>query len=492
MDNSAQFKFDNSYVRELEGFYSFCKAETVPAPSLIKFNHSLAKELGLKVDELATPEVANIFSGNVLPTCAASIAQVYAGHQFGNFSPRLGDGRALLLGEVIDQTGQRRDIQLKGSGRTPFSRNGDGKAAIAPMLREYLMGEAMHHLEIPTTRALAVVATGEQVRRDILLAGAVLTRVAASHIRIGTFQYFAARNEVENVRRLADYAIRRHYPELVGQPYIKFLLAVMERQAQLVASWMGVGFIHGVMNTDNMTLSGETIDYGPCAFVEHYDPETVFSSIDLGGRYAFGNQSKIARWNLARFAETLLPLLDQDHERAIELATEAINLFPELYENAWLIMMRRKMGLERAEAGDVKLAHEFMDAMQAGQADYTLAWRNLADAAELNPAPLRSVFRGNIEKLDEWLPRWLDRLAKEKKPAAEIAAGMRLVNPYLIPRNHLVEQALVAASLNNDLMPFNQLLEALSDPYTKRESVELYAQPDSFEQTALYQTYCGT
>jgi uncharacterized protein YdiU (UPF0061 family) len=492
MNISAQFKFDNSYVRELEGFYTFCKAETVPSPSWIKFNHSLAKELGLKVDELATPEGANIFSGNVLPAGSASIAQVYAGHQFGNFVPRLGDGRALLLGEVIDQMGQRRDIQLKGSGRTPFSRNGDGKAAIAPMLREYLMGEAMHHLGIPTTRALAVVATGEHVRRDTFLPGAVLTRVAASHIRIGTFEYFASLNKVENIRRLANYTIWRHYPELVGQPYVKFLQGVMERQAQLVAGWMGVGFIHGVMNTDNMTLSGETIDYGPCAFVEHYDPATVFSSIDLGGRYAFENQPKIARWNLARFAETLLPLLDKDHERAVELAAEAINTFPELYENKWLTMMRRKMGLERAEGEDVSLAHEFMDALQAGQADYTLAWRNLADAAEFNPAQLRGVFRGKMEKLDGWLPRWLARLALEKKPAAEIATDMRLVNPYLIPRNHLVEQALEAASLNNDLIPFNQLLEALSDPYTKRESVELYAQPASLEQTASYQTFCGT
>lgn len=484
--------FDNSYVRELEGFYFFSKAETVPAPSWIKFNHSLAKELGLKVDEFDSPAGANIFSGNVLPTGAASIAQVYAGHQFGNFSPRLGDGRALLLGEVIDQKGQRRDIQLKGSGRTPFSRNGDGKAAMAPMLREYLMGEAMHHLGIPTTRALAVVATGEHVRRETLLPGAVLTRVAASHIRIGTFEYFASLNEVENVRRLADYTIRRHYPALVGQPYIKFLQEVMERQAQLVASWVGVGFIHGVMNTDNMTLSGETIDYGPCAFVEHYHPATVFSSIDIAGRYAFGKQSKIACWNLARFAETLLPLLDKDHERAVQLATDAINTFPELYENAWLTMMRCKLGLERAEGEDVKLAREYMDALQAGQADYTLAWRNLADAAVFNPAQLRGVFRGDTEKLDRWLPRWLDRLAKEKRPAAEIAANMRLVNPYLIPRNHLVEQALDAASLSNNLMPFNQLLDALSDPYTKRESAEIYAQPASIEQAALYQTFCGT
>jgi uncharacterized protein YdiU (UPF0061 family) len=492
MDISAQFKFDNSYVRELEGFYAFCEPEPVPAPNWIKFNHSLAEELGLKVEDFATQEGADIFSGNVLPSGAASIAQVYAGHQFGNFVPRLGDGRALLLGEMIDRMGQRRDIQLKGSGRTPFSRNGDGKAAIAPMLREYLMGETMHHLGIPTTRALAVVATGEHVRRDTFLPGAVLTRVAASHIRIGTFEYFASLNEVEYVRKLADYTIRRHYPELVGQPYAKFLQRVMERQAQLVASWMGVGFIHGVMNTDNVALSGETIDYGPCAFLEHYDPATVFSSIDYSGRYAFGNQPTIAQWNLARFAETLQPLLDKDNKRAVQLATEAINAFPEQYENAWLAMMRRKIGLERVEGGDVKLVHEFMDALQAGQADYTLAWRYLADAAEFNPARLRSAFRGNMKKLDEWLPLWLARLTMEKRTAAEVVADMRLVNPYLIPRNHLVEEALESASLDNDLIPFDQLLEALSDPYTERESVWLYAQPASFAQTASYRTFCGT
>lgn len=490
--NVAQFKFDNSYLRDLEGFYALCQAEAAPAPRWVKFNHALAEELGLKSEELDTQEGAEIFSGNVLPSGAIPIAQAYAGHQFGNFAPQLGDGRALLLGEVIDRVGRRRDIQLKGSGRTPFSRSGDGKAAIGPMLREYLMGEAMHHLGIPTTRALAVVATGEQVYRDIALPGAVLTRVAASHIRIGTFEYFASRNNVEGVRRLADYTIQRHYPELIGRPYIEFLLGVSARQAELVAGWMCVGFIHGVMNTDNVSLSGETIDYGPCAFLEHYDPATVFSSIDHRGRYAFGNQPDIALWNLARFAETLLPLIDEDSERAIQLATEAVNSFSGQYDNAWLAMMRAKLGLERVEADDAKLAKGFMEAMHAGQADYTLALRNLADAAESNPEPLRSVFRRDLTKLDEWLPRWQNRLVREKRPAAEIAADMRRVNPYVIPRNHLVEEALEAATSNNDFAPFNQMLEVLSDPYTEREAARFYAKPAAPELAASHRTFCGT
>jgi len=490
--NITQFKFDNSYLRELGGFYAHCQAETAPAPRLVKFNHALAEELGLATEGINTPEGAKIFSGNILPSGAEPIAQTYAGHQFGNFVPQLGDGRALLLGEVIDRVGMRRDIQLKGSGRTPFSRNGDGKAAIGPMLREYLMCEAMHYLGIPTTRALAVVATGEFVHRDTLLPGAVLTRVAASHIRIGTFEYFASRDEVTYLRRLTDYTIRRHYPDLIGLPYIEFLLAVSARQAKLIASWMCVGFIHGVMNTDNMAISGETIDYGPCAFLEHYDPATVFSSIDHSGRYAFGNQPMIAQWNLARFAETLLPLLHKGTKRAFQLATEANNIFPEQYENAWLAMMRNKLGLERIEAGDAKLAQEFLEALQVGQADYILAWRYLADAAESNLAPLRRVIRGNTAKLDEWLLSWRARLSREKKTATEIAADMRRVNPYLIPRNYLVEQALEAATFNNDLAPFNQLLEVLREPYTVREAAHFCAKPAASEETIGYRTFCGT
>jgi uncharacterized protein YdiU (UPF0061 family) len=490
--HGIQFNFDNSYARELDGFYVPCQAETVPAPRWIKFNHKLAEELGLNADVFETQEGADIFSGNIVPPGAMPIAQAYAGHQFGQLSPQLGDGRALLLGEVIDRNGMRRDIQLKGSGRTPFSRRGDGKAAIGPMLREYLMGEAMYHLGIPTTRALAVVATGESVYRDTQLPGAVLTRVAASHIRIGTFVYFSARNDVERLRRLADYTIKRHYPELIGKPYIELLRAVATRQAELIAKWMCVGFIHGVMNTDNVALSGETIDYGPCAFMEHYDPKTVFSSIDEMGRYAFGKQPAITQWNLARFAETLLPLLDDNEDRAIQLATEALKTFSAHFEKTWSAIARRKLGLERIETDDVTLLHDFLDAMQAGQADYTLAWRYLADAAESIPTPLRSVFRNETTKLEEWLPRWQARLSRESRSTAEIAADMRRVNPYVIPRNHLVEEALEAATINNDFAPFNQLLDVLSDPYTEREAAHLYAMPATPEQTAGYRTFCGT
>lgn len=487
-----QLNFDNTYQRELEGMYAICSAERVAAPRLLKFNRALAEELGLDEATFDTAEAAAYFAGNKMLPGAAPIAQAYAGHQFGNFVPQLGDGRALLLGEVMTHNGQRRDIQLKGSGRTPFSRGGDGKAAIGPMLREYLMGEAMHHLGIPSTRALAVVATGESVRRETLLPGAVLTRVAASHIRIGTFEFFAARNDIEGLRRLADYTIRRHYPELIGQPYVEFLQAFVTCQAKLVASWMGVGFIHGVMNTDNMALSGETIDYGPCAFMEHYDPATVFSSIDRQGRYAFGNQPDIMQWNLARFAEALLHLLDDDADRAIRMATEVINSFSERYTEEWLALMRRKLGLVNAQADDVTLVQEWLEAMQTGRADYVLAWRNLACAAEYAPQKLRSVFVGGTEKLDAWLPRWLARLEHEGRATAEVVADMRRENPYLIPRNHQVEYALEAASSRDDLAPFERLLEALQDPYTERAAASPYAVPASPEQTAAYRTFCGT
>jgi protein adenylyltransferase len=484
--------FDNSYMRELEGLYTFSQAEPKPAPRLLKLNHPLAEELGLEPDRLASPEWIQILAGNAVAPGARPIAQAYAGHQFGNFVPQLGDGRALLLGEVVDRAGRRRDIQLKGSGRTVFSRNGDGKAAIGPMLREYLMGEAMHHLGIATSRALAVVATGEPVYRETTLPGAVLTRVAASHIRVGTFEYVSAHGDITSLKRLADYTIARHFPELQGRPYIEFLQAVSARMAALVADWMGVGFIHGVMNTDNVALSGETLDYGPCAFLEHYHPRTVFSSIDHRGRYAYGNQPVIAQWNLARFAETLLPVLDDEPERAIAPATAAVKTFREHYENAWLAVMRRKLGLQQAEAEDAALANEFLDAMQAGQADFTLAWRVLADAAEGGDASLRNLFAAYPEKLNTWLPRWQTRLACEGRPAGEIAAAIRRANPFLIPRNYLVEHALDAASNEGDLGPFNNLLDALADPYVGSEATQPYSLPAPKEHTAQYQTFCGT
>lgn len=486
------FTFDNSYVRELEGMYAFSRAARAAAPTLSKLNFSLAEELGLERDEFASPDRVLYFSGNAVIPGAQPIAQAYAGHQFGNFVPQLGDGRALLLGEVIDRAGRRRDIQLKGSGRTAFSRSGDGKAALGPMLREYLVGEAMHSLGIATSRGLAVVATGEPVYRDTVLPGAVLTRVAASHIRIGTFEYLAARDDIASLKRLADYTMLRHYPELEKGAYMDFLRAFSVRMAGLVADWMGTGFIHGVMNTDNMALSGETMDYGPCAFMEHYDPDTVFSSIDRSGRYSYGNQPAILQWNLARFAETLLPLLDEDGERAIELATKEVDAFHEHYRHAWLAVMRGKLGLQREEEEDAALAEGFLEAMLEGEADFTLAWRALADAAERGGASMRGLFAASPEKLDAWLPRWRARLFREGRQADEIAADLRRANPFLIPRNYLVEEALEAASREGDLRPFDRLLEALSAPYAERDDLLSYSRPAPREHTVQYRTFCGT
>ncbi len=495
------FAFDNSYARDLEGTYVRWSPRPVPAPRLLFLNRELAAELGLDAAALDGPEGAALFAGNRVPDGAAPIAQAYAGHQFGGFSPQLGDGRALLLGEVVDRHGRRRDIAFKGSGPTPFSRGGDGKAAVGPMLREVLVGEAMHALGIPTTRALAVAATGEAVYRDTALPGAVLTRVAASHLRVGTFQYFAARGDVDTLRRLADYAIARHDPALAGAPHrhLGLLQAVAQRQAALVAQWMNVGFIHGVMNTDNTTISGETIDYGPCAFVEAYDPRAVFSSIDHGGRYAFGNQPHIARWNLARLAEALLPLLagsdDEDAvKRAVAEATEVIDAFPALYRAALLQGQRAKLGLQRADDGDAALAADWLALLHAHGVDFTLAWRRLADAAAGDDAPLRALF-ADREAPGAWLERWRARCAAEDADAhaaADRASRMRLVNPLVIPRNHRVEEALAAAQDGGDLAPFERLLAALRRPFDDIAAHAAYAQPAPAEVTAGYRTFCGT
>jgi len=489
---SIQFPFDNSFSRELEGFYVPWKAAQVTRPSLVKFNRELAEELGLNVDALDSEESGKIFSGNEAPEGATPLAQAYAGHQFGNFVPQLGDGRALLLGEVVDVHGKRRDIQLKGSGRTPFSRSGDGLAALGPVLREYLIGEAMHALGIPTTRALAAVTTGDPVYRETTLPGAVLTRVAASHIRVGTFQYFAARGELDNVRRLADYVIVRHYPELEGHvtPYLALLENVADRQAALIASWMHVGFIHGVMNTDNMAISGETIDYGPCAFMDHYDPATVFSSIDHRGRYCYANQPKIAQWNLARLAETLLPLIDNDNDRAISRALEVINRFPEQYEHRWLAGMRAKLGLVREDAGDSALAEGFLTAMQGNHIDWTLAFRYLAEAASGQEGQIRALF-SNSANFDLWNEQWQSRLSKESLAPAERAEAMRQVNPAFIPRNHRVEEALSAAVERSDYGPFERLLRILALPFDDQPDSAAYAEPAP-EAFGPYRTFCGT
>ncbi|MDT8855357.1 YdiU family protein [Paracoccaceae bacterium Fryx2] len=484
------FRFDNSYARDLPGLYVESRPVRVPAPRLLRLNRALAEELGLDPDSL---DAAAVFSGNVVPEGAQPIAQAYAGHQFGGFSPQLGDGRALLLGEVIDRHGQRRDIALKGSGRTVFSRGGDGKATVGPVLREYLIGEAMQALGIPTTRALAAVATGAPVLREVELPGAVLTRVAASHIRVGTFQFFAARGESDKLRALADYSIARHYPEVAGpdlagaaNPYLAFFEAVAARQAALVARWMAVGFIHGVMNTDNMAISGETIDYGPCAFMDAYDPGTVFSSIDHTGRYAYGNQPLILGWNLARLAETLLGLIDADEDRAVALATAALERIMPLYRAEWLGQMRAKLGLVGEEDGDLALAEGLLAAMAGpgGEgADWTLTFRRLSRAVAGDARAVRPLF-ADPAALDAWLPRWRARLA----PGA--AARMDAVNPVTIPRNHMVEGALGAA-VAGDMAPFEALLGVLEAPFADRPGFEAYAlpAPASF---AGYRTFCGT
>jgi uncharacterized protein YdiU (UPF0061 family) len=489
---SIRFPFDNTFARELEGFYSSWKAAQVAQPLLVKLNRQLAEELGLDAAALDSEEGAKIFSGNEVPEGAATLAQAYAGHQFGNFVPQLGDGRALLLGEVIDRHGRRRDIQLKGSGRTPFSRGGDGKAALGPVLREYLIGEAMHALGVPTTRALAAVVTGEPVFREGPLPGAVLTRVAASHIRVGTFQYFAARDEWDKVRRLADYVIERHYPDLKGHatPHLALLASVGERQAALVARWMHVGFIHGVMNTDNMAIAGETIDYGPCAFMDYYDPATVFSSIDHRGRYCYANQPKIAQWNLARLAETLLPMFDPEQERAVALATDVINAFASRYEHHWLSGMRIKLGLFSENEGDEHLAYGFLAAMEGKSIDWTLAFRYLADAAEGQHERIRALF-ANAPDFDSWHTEWQSRLARESVAAADRAQSMRRVNPAFIPRNHRVEEALSAATQHSDYAPFERLLEILAHPFDDQPESAAFAEPAP-QGPEPYRTFCGT
>ncbi len=498
--NKPDFRLTTSFAERLPGFYVGCNPMVVESPSLLQLNVELAKELGVPVANLGAEVASRIFAGQKMLAGAQPLAQAYAGHQFGGFVPQLGDGRALLLGEVVDRHGHRRDIVLKGSGPTAFSRGGDGKAAVGPVLREYLISEAMHTLGIPTTRALAAVATGENVMRTEPIPGAILTRVAASHIRVGTFQFFAARQLYDQVRQLADYVIERHYPELVGQGdrYLMLLKAVVDRQAALLAQWMLVGFIHGVMNTDNMSISGETIDYGPCAFMESTNRLAVFSSIDTGGRYAYGNQPSIARWNLARFAETLLPLVadsndaDNTDEEAVAAATDVINDFGLRYEQAWLSGSLAKLGLSDPDIqddDDASLVHDWFDLLKQNAVDYTLAWRRLADAAEGNSGLLEQLFP-SAEVLQPWLQRWQRRHGE--RAGRPLAEAMRDVNPIYIPRNHLVEEALKSASDDADLTLFAQLLDVTSDPFTERPGLEAYAEPASREFTACYKTFCGT
>ncbi|CAA9266783.1 MAG: UPF0061 protein YdiU [uncultured Acidimicrobiales bacterium] len=492
MTHRPLFTFDNSYVRELEGLYRPWDPAPAPAPAPLVFNDDLAAELAVDPEALRAPEGVDILVGNALPEGSSPVAQAYSGHQFGGFSPRLGDGRALLLGEVLDVEGHRRDLHLKGSGRTPFARGGDGKAAVGPMLREYLMGEAMHALGIPTTRALAVVATGDKVLRETVLPGAVLARVAASHLRVGTFQYAASQGDPTLVRRLADYAIARHYPHTAEaeNPYLTFFEAVMDAQASLVARWVLVGFIHGVMNTDNVTISGETIDYGPCAFMDAFDAATVFSSIDHGGRYAYGNQPPIAQWNLARFAETLLPLFDEDPDTSVRLATEVLEAFPDRYHGHWVAGMRAKLGLADSPAGDADLIDDLVALLQAERVDYTSFFRALASSLRGEGAPIGSLF-SVPEALEAWAGRWRAELASQPRNLAETAAAMDRVNPVYIPRNHLVEEALTAAT-DGDLDPFHRLLDAVVRPFDERPGLETYATPAPAAFCDGYQTFCGT
>ncbi|QEL54759.1 protein adenylyltransferase SelO [Chromobacterium paludis] len=486
--------FDHSYARELTGAWEAAQPEAPYLPQLLYWNAALADELGLDASQAGEAELARLFSGAALPAGAQPIAQAYAGHQFGGLSPSLGDGRALLLGEVIDKNGLRRDIAFKGSGRTVFSRRGDGKAAVGPMLRELILGEAMQALAIPATRALAVVATGEAVQRERPLPGAVLTRVAASHLRVGTFQYFAIRGEADMLRKLADYTLARHYPELARQEnrYLKLLQAAAERQAALIARWMHAGFIHGVMNTDNMALSGETIDFGPCAFMDAHHPDTVFSSIDHNGRYAYGNQPAIAQWNLARFAETLLPLISPDDPAAaVPAATEIIEGFAERYQAAWLDQARRKLGLLDAKPADLQLTEDWLALLAAYGVDHTLAWRYLADEAEGRSERLAALFP-SPDALEPWLKQWHNRQVPRTRRPQDIAAAMRRENPLYIARNHLVEEALDAASEHGDMGPTLKLLEVLRDPFNEREGLARYALPAAPEVAEGYRTFCGT
>jgi uncharacterized protein YdiU (UPF0061 family) len=494
---TVHFGFDNSYARLPERFYSRLEPTPVGAPSLIQVNRDLAEKLGLDPDALESAEGVAILAGNRVAEGSEPLAMAYAGHQFGYFVPQLGDGRTNLLGEVIGGDGVRYDIQLKGSGPTPFSRRGDGRAALGPVLREYIVSEAMASLGVPTTRALAAVTTGERVFRETILPGGIFTRVAASHLRVGTFQYFAARGDTDGIRVLADYAIARHYPGAARerQPYRAFLDGLIARQARLVAQWMCLGFVHGVMNTDNCSISGETIDFGPCAFLEAYDPATVFSSIDHQGRYAYGNQPRIALWNLTRLAETLLPLLQEEtgnKDAALASANEALAAFAAQFERAQLDGLRRKLGLGTERDGDLELAQELLDRMAANRADFTLTFRRLSDAAGSpeNDEGVRALF-ADPDAYDSWSAGWRKRLEEESMPGHARAAEMRQVNPIYIPRNHLVEEVIGAAVEHRDFEPFERLLGVVTHPYAERPGLEKFARPALPEERVL-QTFCGT
>jgi uncharacterized protein YdiU (UPF0061 family) len=484
------FLFDNSYARLPDRFFAKQAPTPVKQPQLIRLNDVLAEHLGLDPALLATPDGIQMLAGNLVPEGATPLAMAYAGHQFGNWVPQLGDGRAILLGEVIDRDGVRRDIQLKGAGRTPFSRGGDGRAALGPVLREYILSEAMGALGIPTTRALAAVTTGEHIWREVPEQGAVLTRVARSHVRIGTFEFFANKGDVEGVRALADYVIARHYPEVATaeQPYPALLEAVITRVAALVAQWLMVGFIHGVMNTDNMSIAGETIDYGPCAFMDEYHPATVYSSIDRNGRYAYANQPRIAHWNLSRLAGALLPLFGAEDDAAVAMAQAALDTFPTKFEAAYLAGLRRKLGLFDIHEDDAALTQDLLERMAENKADFTLTFHGLSDAFEDNGL-VRGLFE-DAAAFDGWAVKWRARLALENATTDERRTAMRAANPAFIPRNHRV-QAVIAAAQAGDFSLLNEMVTVLAKPYEDQPEFALYAEPPKPEEV-VHQTFCGT
>ncbi|WP_404451817.1 YdiU family protein [Virgibacillus necropolis] len=485
-NNEMGWNFDNSYARLPELFFESTEPTPVRSPELVIFNKSLANSLGLDAQKLQREEGVEVLAGNQIPEAALPISQAYAGHQFGNFT-MLGDGRAVLLGEQTTSSGERFDIQLKGSGRTPFSRGGDGRATLGPMLREYIISEAMHALRIPTNRSLSVVTTGEPVIRETELPGAVLTRVAASHLRIGTFEYVANWGTREELRILADYAIKRHFPDIEDNEdrYLSLFEELVKRQAELIVKWQLVGFIHGVMNTDNMTISGETIDYGPCAFMDEYDPATVFSSIDVQGRYAYQNQPAIGQWNLARFAETLLPLFHENQDHAVELAQEALAKFKELYHRHWLEGMREKLGIQNEEDQDESLIENLLNIMEDHRADFTNTFRALT-----LDKPEDTAMNGTLE-FTEWYNQWQARLARQEKSKTSAYQLMKNSNPAVIPRNHRVEEALEAAVEKGDYSVMERLMDVLANPYAYSPEQEEYTKlPEPSNQP--YRTFCGT
>ncbi len=494
---TVRFNFDNTYARLPGRFYARLNPTPVAAPRVIQVNSALAQQLGVDPDALNSPAGIEILSGNRIAEGSEPLALAYAGHQFGHFVPSLGDGRANLLGEIITPGGKRYDVQLKGSGPTPFSRRGDGRAALGPVLREYLVSEAMAALGVPTTRALAAVLTGEEVYRENIQPGAIFTRVAASHLRVGTFQYFAAQGDVEAIRTLADYAIHRHYPEAAdsAQPYRALLDGVIARHAKLGAQWLLIGFIHGVMNTDNMSISGETIDYGPCAFLEAYHPDTVFSSIDHRGRYAYRNQAPAANWNLTRLAECLLPLLEQEagsEEAGMTSAQEALAAFEPTHLAEHSAGLRRKLGLVAKHEGDAALVKDLLDRMAANRADFTLTFRCLSDAAANRQADaqVRLLF-SDPAAYDAWAKIWHERLAHEQLPGTAIAETMRAVNPAFIPRNHRIQEAIEAAEERRDFAPFRAMLDVISRPYDDRLELLQYTAP-ALPEERVQRTFCGT